>query len=315
MEISQVETAAEVSASDFVVSDDRIEAVLASHARASFDIADPEWHPLEDREISKRRLGLRGWLRRMLRRGRNAREQVEVRSGYETHWERTPTVEEYVAGLDDRVLAVRWRDRGMLLTPQGLRQTHLLYLMQAIKVLRPRRVLEVGCGNGNIVLTLAARFPEIAFAGIELTAAGIAAAKAVQAQPQLPESFIAASPEPLPDPTAHRNAELQTGNAGALPFADSAFDLVYTRLALEQMEQIRDQALSEVARVTGRAVVLIEPWRDFNMKDPGRAYVRRQGYFNARARHLEKYGFRLVLVSEDMPQKVQFNAGPVIAIR
>jgi hypothetical protein len=34
-------------------------------------------------------------------------------------------------------------------------------------------------------------------------------------------------------------------SAAALPFADRAFDLVYSSLALEQMEEIRDRALGE----------------------------------------------------------------------
>jgi len=61
--------------------------------------------------------------------------------------------------------------------------------------------------------------------------------------------------------------------------------------------------------------VLVEPWRDFNHTDPGRTYIRRLGYFHGQARELEKYGFTPILVTDDLPQKVQFRVGPVVALR
>ena len=113
----------------------------------------------------------------------------------------------------------------------------------------------------------------------------------------------------------HRRVELMVGDARTLPFPDRAFDLVYTRLALEQMEQIREAALREIARLAARAVVLIEPWRDFNQRDPGRAYVRRMGYFAGHVADLRRLGFEVKLSTADIPQKVQFISGPVAAVR
>lgn len=304
-----------LTAADFEVTDSAIDAVLSSHIRQVFDIADPVWKEHAANEISKRRLGVRHWLKRLLRRGRNAREQAEVQSGYETHWTLAASVEEYIADLNDRVLAVEWRNKGLLVAPQVLRQVHMLYLMRAIEVLKPRRVLEVGFGNGNIVLTLSARFPDVHFSGVELTSNGVAVAKAVQALAELPPSFIQSAPEPLLDVTAHRTAELQVGDASALPFPDNSFDLIYTRLALEQMEQIREKALKEIARVSNHAVVLIEPWKDYNLRSPGRDYIRRMGYFAARIADMKKFGFKVIMATQKIPQKVQFNVGPVIAVR
>lgn len=304
----------DISAADFTVADASIEAVLRRHVRQEYDIGDPAWLEHQAKEISNRRLGVRRWLRRILASNRNAREQGEVRESYEKHWNNAPT-SDHIANMDDRVLAVCWHRRGLLVAPQALRQVHMLYLMQAIQAVQPRRVLEVGCGNGNVVLTLAARFPSIAFAGIELTTAGIAAAREVQALPELPAGLVEGSPKPLLDVTAHRTVDLRVGDARSLPFPDRFFDLVYTRLALEQMEQIREEALREITRVAGTAVVLIEPWREYNRIDPGRAYIRRMSYFRGKIGHVEKYGFKVVLSTDNIPQKVQFNAGPVVAIR
>lgn len=300
---------------DFAVDDSHVESVIDRYIREEFDIGDPAWQERAAKEISNRRLGLREWLRRMIVQGCNAREQTDVRNGYEAHWCLAESLEQYVASFNDRTLAVQWRRRGMSVAPQVLRQVHLLYLMRAIETLQPRRVLEVGCGNGNVILTLAARFPQVAFSGIELTSAGVAVARAVQKLPEIPAIFVDSSPEPLRDLTAHGAVDLRVGDARALPYPDRFFDLVYTRLALEQMEQIRKQALNEIGRVAGRGVALIEPWRDYNLTDPGRAYIRRTGYFTGRIRDLGKLGFKVVLSTADIPQKVQFNAGPVIAIR
>ncbi len=304
-----------IGSADFAVPDDAIEAALRRHVRKTFDVGDLAWREELAKAIGTRRLGLRRSLRRVFASSRNARDQSDVRAGYEGHWEQMGALERYVVGLDERTLCAVWQNRGMHLAPQALRQSHLLYLMRAIEVLTPRHVLDVGFGNGNIILVLAARFPGVAFNGVELTGSGLAIARAMQSQIALPPSFAERSPEPLQDLTAHRGVELSIGNARALPFPDRAFDLVYTRLALEQMEAIRRHALREIARVAGRAVVLLEPWRDFNLRDPGRAYIRRQGYFSARISDLTNYGLEVMFSTADLPQKVQFNSGPVVAMR
>lgn len=43
--------------------------------------------------------------------------------------------------------------------------------------------------------------------------------------------------------------------------------------------------------------------------------VRRMGYFRARTADLTRLGFRVVFANRDIPQKVQFNSGPVVALR
>ena len=48
-------------------------------------------------------------------------------------------------------------------------------------------------------------------------------------------------------------------NAIKLPFPDDAFDLVYTRHALEQMPEIYQSALDEIIRVSKKYIVLFEP--------------------------------------------------------
>jgi len=300
---------------EFAVDDSLIETVVAPHIREEFDVRDPAWEKHRAKHISRRTLGRRRWLRRLFRMGRNAIEQTDVRTTYENHWTLAESLEQYVEGLNGRSLAIEWRRRGLIASPQILRQVHILYIMNAIEAINAKNVLEVGCGNGNTILTLAARFPQVSFSGIELTTTGVEVAQAAQALAELPPGLANNSPLPARDLGAHQRADLRVGDARTLPYPDRSFDLVYTRLALEQMEQIREQALSEIFRVADRAVVLVEPWRDYNVSKHARAYIRRTGYFAGRIKHLEKFGFHVVFETKDIPQKVQYNAGPVVALR
>ncbi len=300
---------------DFVVPDNEIDAVLSQYKAEEYDVDDPDWVEIRAKAIGNRRLGFRRWFGRIIKLGRNARDQAEVRDSYETHWSRAETLDQFMSILNNHKHAVQWRQHGMIVMLQVLRQVQLLYLMRAVKTLQPRRVLEVGCGNGNILLNLAARFPDVKFSGVELTEKGIAVAQAAQLLSELPAGMVENSPEPIVDLNAHQGVELRVGDAKALPYSDHSFDLVYSVLALEQMEQIREQALKEICRVSAQALLLFEPWREYNLKDPGRAYVRRTGYFTGRMEDVKRLGFKVVHSTADIPQKVQFNVGPVIAVR
>jgi SAM-dependent methyltransferase len=298
------------------IADSEISRILEGRVVESFDVNDPHWQKICAEAIGSRPASWRRILGRRLKAGgRNGREQLEVRKTYDQHYGATSAVADWLVELDKRSLVAQWRDKGFVLTPGALRLAHLLYIARAIEVLRPASVLEVGCGNGNMLFSLSAMFPEVKFSGVELSAAGVALAVKAQEQGALPASFAAAFTAPVLDPMAHLRVSVQVADARMLPFADRSIDLVYTRLALEQMEQIRPQVIDQIARVANRAVALVEPWRDFNRADPGRAYIRRMGYFNGEARELEKNGFSPVLVTDDIPQKVQFSAGPVIALR
>ncbi|OEJ64162.1 class I SAM-dependent methyltransferase [Magnetovibrio blakemorei] len=300
---------------DFLLPDSDIQKILDLHETQKFNINDSEWKEISNKEISQRRLGIRRYLHRLIEHGRNTRTQVDVQSSYNTHWNLTDTLSQYIEGLNTRNLALQWRQQGIICASQALRQIDLLFYIKAIETVRPKSVLEIGCGNSSILLTLAARFPEISFFGIELTESGVNIAKSVQELDELPPSIVKNSPVPLVDLTAHRLVKLQIGDARNLPFPDNHFDLIYTRLALEQMEQIREKVLKEIYRVSNGVVALVECWRDFNLTGPGRDYIHRSGYFTGKIRDLEKLGFNIVLATADVPQKIQFSSGPVVGVK
>ena len=127
---------------------------------------DAEWHGLitsRGKKILKRRLRrqILGWIYSTGR----APELVE--SVYENKWKQT-TLDNLVNPRARAVPCV-WGGQRMMAAGQGLKRVHLLYLMHLIERLRPKSVLEVGCGIGINLMILAARFPDITFDGIDLT--------------------------------------------------------------------------------------------------------------------------------------------------
>jgi SAM-dependent methyltransferase len=206
-----------------------------------------------------------------------------------------------------------WRGRRLFASDVGATRVRQLLLIRVIERLQPRRILEVGCGNGINLILLAGRFPKIAFTGVELTEAGHRAARELQQRSELPPALRDYAPLPLADPTAFRAIDFRQGNATSLPFADGAFDLVITVLALEQMERVRQQALGEIARVAGRHTLMIEPFRDVNRAFWPRLNVLRRDYFRGRIADLRDYQLEPVLALDDFPQESFLKTCAVLA--
>lgn len=242
------------------------------------------------------------------RRGRPARTQEAVRQQYERIYSELALDE--ASGAEPTALV--WGRKAVLARADGIKRVHLLWLHHVLGQLRPRRVLEVGCGRGRNLLLLAGALPEVEWSGIELSEAGVAAARAVQALPALPERMARFAPFPLRDPQAYRCVRFQQGSAESLPFADGEFDVVVTVLALEQMRSIVDRALREIARVGSGHVLLIEPFSDWNRRGLRRDFVEAEGYFDLRVRDLARYGIEVVHVCGTLPTKVRLGCGAVV---
>src|ERR687892_2006027 len=206
-----------------------------------------------------------------------------------------------------------WHGRRMFANDVGATRFRQLLLIRFIERLRPRHVLEVGCGNGINLILLAGRFPKIAFTGVELTEAGHRAARELQQQSDLPQALRDYAPLPLADTTAFRRIRFLQGNATSLPFEDGAFDLVITVLALEQMERVRAQALAEIARVAGRHTLMIEPFQDINNALWPRLNVLRRDYFRGRIADLGRCDLEPVLAFNDYPQEIFLKTCAVLA--
>jgi len=208
---------------------------------------------------------------------------------------------------------LRWGREHLETSGWGEKRVHLLLFSKVMQQLRPASVLEVGCGNGAMLMMLSIMHPDVRFMGIELTDTGVSAAQKMQALPTLPTTMLDFLPVPARDPLAFKTVCFDRGNAATLPFDTGSFDLVMTSLALEQMDDVKEQVLKEIARVSRRHTVMIEPFPDFNTTPIRHYYTRARDYFSATVDSLPAYGLRPVLTFSDFPSKITRGAGLVLS--
>ncbi|MBA2388108.1 MAG: class I SAM-dependent methyltransferase [Acidimicrobiia bacterium] len=148
-------------------------------------------------------------------------------------------------------------------------------LGELLEGLAPRRILEIGVGEGEIVERLAQRFPGADIIGVDL-----------------PDERLAGE-------WRQRHLPAVFADATKLPFDDGTFDLA---LAIEVLEHIPvpQQALDELARVCHGTVILSVPfepiWRIGNMAR-GR-YLKELGNTPGHVNHWTRRGFRKFVDAE-----------------
>lgn len=242
------------------------------------------------------------------------RNQFSVRQKYERLWPNLAWPDADAARDKTKRSYCTWRGQCLETIGNATKRPHLFALTAAIRALASASVLEVGAGSGTNLLTLAAMLPEISFAGIELTEAGVRRAMAAQTN-SLPDELARFAPLPIRDPVAHHRVRFQQGDARELPFPDGAFDLVFTVLALEQMQAIREQAVAEIGRVASRYTIFIEPFGEWNREPIRRNYVAMKRYLTMRADELPRFGLVPVFQYADMPQRPHLGVGIVVCAK
>lgn len=294
---------------DIGVEDKDIERLFGPYVTEKFSPENPAWLKLVEENAKRqrcrrRRRQLLGWISKF------RRTQRGIQKAYSIMWADVSFDEqlERESGSASYV----WRGQGMRARTIGYKRVHLLYFVHLLKRLRPATVLEVGCGNGLNLLVLSSCFPEIRFVGVEFTAGGARAFQAIRSRDTLPPSIERFSPVPILDSHAFQRVSVVQGNAATLPFPDRSFELVLTSLALEQMEEIRTKALSEIARVARSHVAMLEPFHEWNEVGSRRDYILANDYFTGRIAELPSLGLEPVYVTADMPAKLTFQPGIVI---
>jgi SAM-dependent methyltransferase len=118
--------------------------------------------------------------------------------------------------------------------PRRVYDRQIARVLDALQVADGARVLEVGCGGGQLLQALAARRPDLRLVGLDLSAAGVG-------------------------PRAPTVARL-VGDGEQLPFRDRRFDAVVYNGALHHLPNPA-LGLAEAARVSkaGGQLVLYEP--------------------------------------------------------
>ena len=291
---------------EFLTTDAELLAAFDPYVVRKFHVKDSEWQDIlkktaQAQAAARRRRHLVGWLRPF------RRTQRSVQVSYLQQWADIGMERQLDGKLKAHYL---FRDQPFEAFTQGEKRIHHRLLFRAVERLRPRSVLEVGCGNGLNILTLAARFPDVSFSGLEVTASGVQAAAAIRSLPGLPRVLAEFSIDPPRTMTGHCGVRLIQGTAEALPFPDASFDFVFTVLALEQMEEIRNAALSEIRRVSREFVLMIEPFRDWNPSGIRRDYIIANDYFSAKVSDLTEFRLQPV-ITDEIPAKLARGAGLV----
>lgn len=259
----------------------------------------------------RRRRALMRMVKRIL--GLKSRDKEAIQAEYAEAWGAGHGKYDLSAG-PSKPAAWKWNNRKLALDGLAAARVRAPLLAAVIDRLAPKKVLEVGCGNGINLFSLAGHFPDVEFTGIDLTPAGIESAKKVQSGDKLTARLAEYIPLAMADPQAFKRIRFMTGSAADLPFADGEFDLVYTVLAVEQMERIRDSALAEIARVSGGHVLMLEPFRDTNLKGMRRLYALSRNYFRGSIQGLGRFGLEPVWATDDFPQEA-FLGSPLVLAR
>jgi SAM-dependent methyltransferase len=291
---------------DLQVGYDEIAQVFAPGIQRVAAADDPEWVTREKR-LNAKAAKKEPWWRKLLQAAR-----PDAREVYEKKWTPEAALARFTP-RPDNIDPVVWRDNRYFAYSIWIKRIHLLFLMHLIETLKPARVLELGSGMGLNLMMLAARFPDVRFSGIELTSAGHEIAQTFRSEPAFPQQLREFSPQPLIDETAHQKVELHQGTAAQLPFQDGSFDLVYSTMALEQMDAIREQVFKEIARVSSGHAAMFEQFADFNEMPMRKALVAQRGFFSASIADLSHYGLTPVFVTSDMPSKLSMGVGLVVA--
>jgi SAM-dependent methyltransferase len=289
---------------------DAIEQLFLPFISRKFPFADPEWQKL------RRKAEIRHALRYIRRRLFGFMQSADVfnatvKQTYDAIWADQDFERDFIP--DRSVSPIEWHEFGYFANAAVTQRVQQFAMAHVIRQLPLKTAIEVGSGRGLNLFVLAGIFPDISWTGIELTDSGVSATQSLIDSPTPPAGIARFSPEPQSDAQAYRRIKVHQGSAAALPFDDNQFDLVYTRLALEQMEPIRRQALAEIARVAKSYVLMVEPFRDVNASGLRRHYIVGSNYFQAWIADLQEYGLKPILRFEDWPNKITLKAALIVA--
>lgn len=296
----------------FAVDPEEVWSILSPFVSRRYEFDDPEWKALVRKQ--ERRVRNQLWRRMLgsLGRGSTHRTQAEIEKVYSERWEQDRFKPFRIPASPKGGPPCEWGGAGMRAMNAGTRRVRIFYMMRLIEALRPRNVLEIGFGEGVNLAILAARFPQTEFAGIELTQGGTLVAQSLQKLAELPPELVEFSALCPVDMRRHQTIDFRCGSAANLPWPNDSFDMVFSSLALEQMEEIRTSAVYEMARVCHCYTVMIEPFREFNARGLRRRYVRGFDYFQGAVADLPSYGLAPILVIDDLPAKVLLK--PVVVV-
>jgi len=198
-----------------------------------------------------------------------------------------------------------WNDEYFILEGWASKRVHLLLFSKVIEATKPKNYIEIGSGNGVMLMMLSLLHPNVNFVGLELTQAGVNAAKNLQKLDKLPDEIIKFIPRTIKEPKAFKKVKFIQGNACNIPFNNNHFDFVSTSLALEQMAAIQNKVLEEIIRISKGYIGLLEPFKDFNVSKLQKIYTSARDYLSLTTNDIEKHNdIKVISKFSDYPQKL-----------
>ena len=184
------------------------------------------------------------------------------------------------------------------------------YVFSFLKEKQPKKVLEIGSGNGINLCLFSTYFEKTNFHGIDISTEGVKNSNILKTE-NFEDSFFEGWPIKA-ESKLSRNVNFKEQNAKKLSFKDSEFEFVYSILALEQMDDIKDKVIDEMARVSSKYVCFVEPFIEYNRSLLSFFHHRGSKYFSYKIKDLKKHNLKVLEVYDHHPNKVTLGVAAVL---
>ena len=163
--------------------------------------------------------------------------------------------------------------------------------------IRPLSILEAGCGEANTLGLIKEKLdPEVPAYGFDISMSRLFYAKKF-----LSERSV-------------KDVQLFLGNLLNIPVADGSIDFVYTFHSVEPNGGFEKEILSELFRISGRYLLLVEPIFEL-ASDSGKKRMIENGYVRGLRETCEKLNFEIVDFGKLPYQVNELNTTGYILIR
>lgn len=164
-------------------------------------------------------------------------------------------------------------------------------VIEAIGAEKPATILEIGSGPGLNCMALALTYPNAKITGIDQAESALETARTLLTRP--PARLLAPYGKVNGNGFGGR-IEYVAGTATKLPFPDKSFDVVFTKLVLEQMGTCWSEALREIRRVCKSQFVVCEMLYDLQRNFWERLHILGNGYPRQTLAGFKAHGFDII---------------------
>ena len=242
------------------------------------------------------------------------RSPKEKKDEYEEIWMSKNLEKDFSTGLPYKSHATRIIVDGRIkmATRWSLNAIIIIIIASKIRELKSQSVIEAGSGNGINLIALAAIFPDVDFLGLELTHAGVVASISAARDINVVRNLVGFV-------YGNQMAEKITFPLNNIHFKQCDLskqikheknDLIYTSLALEQMDQVFDKVFPHINGMIERHCLFFEPFLEFNTYETKKV-LKSKGYLYrnfGKEMHKLNHSGDIFLLPKNI-NKVKFNFG------